>query len=415
MKTARPIIVLVIVLATFVIISAPPPVRATAQPPFSTINIGDWWKYNLQVHSVGATLTLTETIVGSSTLVVNGVATDCYKATLTGSGTFSFSGLSGSLTESGISHFRKSDMALVNTNLTQVLTAGFVLTEIVYTNTSIPVAQYQFPLYVGKTWSASYSSTTTTTSYSTINPTPSTTKNTTQVSQNYNVASESVLSVPAGSYDAYDVHSTASSGYTDDYYSPQVENSIETTSHFSNGTVTNSLSLQDFSAWPFQSSLTVSKSGTNYGVGIYADATISNTSQNSTAITFQVNATSGTSGRADVAIPKTLNNTLVKVYVDSNLETLTATSNATSYIFYFTFGLTTHTVTLLYAAPATTTPLTTYLLYGGIAAAIAIVAVVALLALRRRSKPSEAMPTTMAPPAPAQPPGPAGNPPTSLS
>jgi hypothetical protein len=415
LNRAHPLIVLIIVLTSLLLASTPPPARATAQPPFSTISIGDWWKYSLTVRSVGATLTLTETIVGSATQVVNNVATDCYKVTLTGTGTFSFMGLSGSLTESGMSYFRKTDMALVNTNLTQVLTAGFVLTQIIYTNTSVPVLSYQFPLYVGQTWSENYNSTTTTTSYTSINPTPSTTKNTTLTSENFNVASESVLSVPAGSFDAYDVHSADTSGsYTDDFYSPQVENGISTVSHLPNGTIDTSLSLEDFSAWPFQSSMTVSKSGTSYSIGLYADATISNQQQNSTAITFQVNATSGTTGRANIAIPRTLNNTLVKIYVDNNLQTPTVTSNSTSYIFYFTFGLTTHTVTLVYAS-SPTTPLTTYLLYGVIAAAIAIVIIVALLLTRRRAKPAPAIPmqTTAPPLPPTTPPGPSGDQPTS--
>ena len=424
MNRAYPLIALVLVLSSLLIISTPPPVKATAQPPFSTISVGDWWKYSLTIRSIGAVETLTQTLIGSATIPVNGVATDCYKATLNGTGTFSLNGISGAYTQNAVGYFRKSDMASVNLNLTQVFTAGFVLTQIVYTNSSIPTVSYQFPLYVGRTWSTNYNTTTTTTSYTSINPTPTTTKNTTQTSENFDVASESVMSVPAGSFDAYDVHSVASSGYADDYYSPQVENSISTVDYLPNGTISDSLSLQDFSAWPFQSSLTVSKSGINYNVGIYADATISNRQQNSTAITFQVNATSGTSGRANIALPEALNNTLVKVYIDNNpvvcsgpsQQCFNISQNSTDYEVYFTFSLTTHTVTLVYATtPAASTSLTTYLLYGGIAAAIAIIIIVALLLMRKRPKPAPAMPTTTAsPPPPAAPPEPSSGQPSSL-
>src|SRR5437879_10754009 len=86
---------------------------------------------------------------------------------------------------------------------------------------------------------------------------------------------------------------------------------VKGVSYYPNGTVQSTITLQDFNAWAYQSSLTVSKGGSNYDVGLMADATISNQSSNSTAITFQVNATSGTSGRANVAMPLTLNNTVV--------------------------------------------------------------------------------------------------------
>ena len=135
-----------------------------------------------------------------------------------------------------------------------------------------------------------------------------------------------------------------------------------------------------------------------YDVGLMADATISNQSSNNTAITFQVNATSGTSGRANVAIPLTLNNTVVKVYVDSNLETVNSSKNSTDYQLFFTFGLTTHTVTVLYTATLGT-PWTTYLIYGGIAAAALALIVAAFLILRRRTKPP-AVPTAPAEPYP---------------
>ena len=410
---ARPGIVL---LLAFVSISQAFPwqqnVHAVAQNPSSTISVGDWWTYNLQNAGVGITGSLTLTLSSIVTLLVNGVPTTCYKETESGSGNLNRNGITGTFTTSGTAYIRQSDLAAINNNITVVFNAGFTLTQITYSNTSTPVPAGQFPLYVGETWKESYLTTNKITTFTSVNPTPTVTTTNNATAQVYTVTGSSVLSVSAGSYLAYDVHSTnATTGSEDQYYSPQVDNIVKDVSYYPNGTVKTTLTLQDFNAWAYQTMLTVNNNGATYNVGLMADATISNQSSNSTSITFQVNATDGTSGRANVAMPVTLNNTNIRIYVDNNIQTPTQSKNSTYAQFFFTFGLSTHTVTLVYsAAPAS--QLIMYIIYGGIGAVAAALVIAALLIFRRRAKPSTTAtaPTEPYPP-PTTTPQPTGPPP----
>src|SRR5207302_2008163 len=203
------------------------------------------------------------------------------------------------------------------------------LTQNTYSNNSIPVVNEQFPLYTGKTWVETYTTTNKVTTFTSLNPTPTITTSNNYTAQLYSVTGSSVISVTAGSYLAYDIHSTNTTGTQDAYYSPQVENMVKGVSYYPNGTVQSTITLQDFNAWDYQ--------------------------------------------------------------------------------LFFTFGLTTHTVTVVYAA-ILGTPWTTNLIYGGIAAAALALIVAAFLILRRRTKPP-AVPT-----APAEPyPPPTATPPPSPS
>jgi len=88
-----------------------------------------------------------------------------------------------------------------------------------------------------------------------------------------------------------------------------------------------------------------------------------------------------------VTIPIVLNSTSIKVFVDTNSIIPTVTKNSTDFFVYFTFGLSTHTITLQYAPPPTAgLPLTTILLILGAVAAIIIVTAITLL-LRSKKKP----------------------------
>lgn len=395
-----------------ILLTVPTPsiVYADAQSPSSTIAVGDWWTYNLVNAGVGITGSVTMTLTSIVTLLVNGVSTSAYKETTTGSGNLAKNGVTGTFTTTGTGYVRQSDLASINDNLTVVFNAGFTFTQITYTNTSTPVVPAEFPLYVGKTWVHRYTTTTQQTTFTSINPTPVVKTFNNNTAQVYTVASSSIVSVDAGSYLAYQIHSTNATGNEDQYYSPQVDNLIKDVSYYPNGTVQSTITLHDFSAWAYQSTLNVSHNGGSYNVGLMADATISNQSSNSTAINFQVNGTSGTSGRANVAIPTTLNNTVVKVYVDSSLVTVTSSKNSTYYQLFFTFGLTTHTIALLYtASPAASW--TSYLIYGGIAAAAIALVIAALLILRRRTQPPVGPSTTTSP----YPPSPSTTPPEPTS
>src|SRR2546426_2548462 len=128
--------------------------RADAQSPYSTITVGDWWSYSTTNYASGLTLTgtMTETIAGSATILVNGVSTDSYRMVITGSGTISGSGITGTYSESGSEYLRKSDMGAINATATIVETAGIVVTVIVSGHDSVPVPPYQFPLATGNSW-----------------------------------------------------------------------------------------------------------------------------------------------------------------------------------------------------------------------------------------------------------------------
>ncbi len=260
---------------------------------------------------------MTETIVGSATILVNGVSTDAYRMTITGSGTISGS-VTGTFTEIGSQYLRKADMAGINATGTIVETAGIIVTVIVSGHDSAPVPPYRFPLAIGNSWAASYNETTTVTHYTSVNPTPVTTTNVTQIAKSYSVVSSSIMTVGAGSFEGYDVHSSDSSGSTDDYYSPQAENSLKTLSYDSTGSLTASQSLTAFNAWPYSWSIPTTINNSNYNIQIESDATIANGAKNSTSITFQVTGPDSVSGRANVTIPIILNSTVVKVFVDTN-------------------------------------------------------------------------------------------------
>jgi len=384
------LLIVLTLLSLIVFNSSPWSARADAQAPYSTITVGDWWSYSTTNYASGLTLTgtMTQTIAGSATILVNGVSTDSYRLVATGSGTVSGSGITGTFTESGSLYFRKSDMGAINGTATIVETAGIVVTVIVSGHNSIPVAPYKFPLAIGNSWSTSYTDNTTITHYTSVNPTPVVQTNVTSVTKSYSVVSSSIMTVGAGSFEGYDVHSTDSSGSTDDYYSPQVENSLKMQSYDSSGSLTASQSLTAFNAWPYRWSIPTTINNSNYNIQIESDATIANGGKNSTFITFQVTGPDSVSGRANVAIPIVLNSTSVKVFVDANSIIPTVTKNSTDFFVYFTFGLSTHTVTLQYALPPTASlPLTTILLIVGAVAAIIVVTTIILLVRSKRKPP----------------------------
>lgn len=416
MRASGSLLLIVLTLLSLIVFSPPPwSARADAPAPYSTITVGDWWSYSTTNYASGLTLTgtMTQTIAGSATILVNGISTDSYRLVVTGSGTISGSGVTGTFTESGSLYFRKSDMGAINGTATIVETAGIVVTVIISGHNSIPVAPYKFPLVIGNSWSTSYTDNTTITHYTSVNPTPVVQTNVTQVTKSYSVVSSSIMTVGAGSFEAYDVHSSDSSGSIDDYYSPQVENSLRMLSYDSSGSLTASQSLTAFNAWPYSWSIPTTINNSSYNIQIESDATIANGAKNSTSITFQVTGPDGVSGRANVTIPIILNSTVVKVFVDTNSIIPTVTKNSTDFFVYFTFGLSTHTVTLQYALPPTAgLPLTTILLIvGAVAAVIAVTTIILLVRSKKRPPP---MQSAGGPPQPPPSEVPPSQPPTPL-
>src|SRR5438552_15353750 len=157
-------------------------------------------------------------------------------------------------------------MGLISGTATIVETAGIVVTVIVSGHNSVPVRAYQFTLAIGNSWSITYTDNATVTQYTSVNPTPVVTTSVNQTTRSYSVVSKSIMTVGAGSFEGYDVHSSDSSGSTDDYYSPQVENSLKMQSYDSSGSLTASQSLTAFNAWPYRWSIPTTINNSNYNI-----------------------------------------------------------------------------------------------------------------------------------------------------
>ncbi len=171
-------------------------------------------------------------------------------------------------------------------------------------------------------------------------------------------------------------------------------------SYNSTGAVTTTVQLQSFDAWPYSTPFTANNAGANYNLILDTDISATNIAQNPTTINFQVNGTDGVTGRANITIPRKFNTTDITVKVDTTLTTTTILEDTNNYYVYFTFPLSTHTITLTYA----TAGLPWLLIIGIIAAVGAVLAIATFLILRQKK------PTEQPPPGPesgpAQPPAP---------
>jgi hypothetical protein len=179
------------------------------------------------------------------------------------------------------------------------------------------------------------------------------------------------------------------------------------------------MSLTDYSAWPYKSSLGLSTNGNGDNAIIETDVSASNIHQDTLSIIFQVTGTDGVTGKASIWIPIQANNTDIKVSVDTTLTTFTINHNQTDYQILFTYPLSTHTITVTYATIRLQSSfLQQYVLPIAIAAVgiLAIILVAIFLVVRKKpaqqTQPwsNEQPPTT--PPAPAESP-PATPPPTN--
>ena len=400
MKKARSQIILIITLASIFLAYSPPPARADASLP--TLKVGDHWTYSLTGTASGLSLslTLTTTITDAEPITLNGNTYDAYRMGATSAGSATGPTLTASVTQTGYSLLRRSDLAgiagLVSTSFNA---NGLTFTQIQNQTNSPPAVNTKFPLYLNEQWSTTV---TTTTNQTTIPPTGLPTvitySNTTTTS--YLVTSVSLTTVPAGTYDTYLIRSSDPTGTTETYYSPEVLQPIKSVSYNSTGAVTSTVQLQSFDAWPYSTPFTANNAGTNYNLILDTDISATNIAQNPTTINFQVNGTDGVTGRANITIPRKFNTTNITVKVDTTSTATTILGDTSNYYVYFTFPLSTHTITLTYA----TAGLPWLIIIGIIAAVGAVVAIATLLILRQR-KPAE-----QTPPGPefgpAQPPAP---------
>jgi hypothetical protein len=425
----RPVLIIAISIVA-IAIGIPRAAHADASSPSSTLAIGDWWKYDFQIRIDGLTLTgpITETLASQQSISIHYVDYNSYRITLSGSGSVTGSilgySVSGSWTASGEDYTRTTDLADIKSHISfqisiqiaaPVPNNSFTTTLISDTTNNPPSQTLQFPLSVGAHWATTVTSTTSTTTYSTPNPTPVTNVTTTTDSQNSDVTSYSVTAVPAGSFDTYLVRTTSSSGSTNNYYSPEVENMIKIQDYNSTGGLTASFNLSAYSAWPYKSAIALSMNGNQYTAVVGTDISAYNVHQDTLSIIFQVTGTDGITGRASIWLPIKANDTDIKVLVDANPATFTISQNQTYYQILFTYPLSTHTITVTYATVMLLSPfLQQYLLplILAIAAVAAVIIIVTILLVVRRKSSPQPQPAPYQQP-PTTPPSPAESPPVT--
>lgn len=394
-------------------IALPSLAHADAANPTSTLAIGDWWKYNVQTPIAGLILTgsQTETIEYQA----NTTATE-WTAQSAASGTLAGLGVTGSWAQGGLGHFRRTDLAEVDSRFTLNLTLVGVRTAIIYFSflsvDNPPVTTYQFPLSVGSSWSMSGGTNTVTSSYYySYNSTVVSNTVTNSTDAVFNVLSSPLTTVSAGTFDSYQIRERDPSGtYTDTYYSPETENIVKQIGFAANGTQESSMTLSDYGAWPYKSTIGLSVGGSNYNAVIGADVSATNVHQDGRSIIFTLSGTDTVTGKASIWIPVNANNTIIKVLVDANSVGYTASSNQTFYQIIFSFPPSTHTVTVTYSNPSFLDQYLIPIVIGIVAAAVAIILAVLLLVRSSRRKPQ---PSILPQPPPSTPPTPTETPPAS--
>ena len=413
-------ILIIVVSLSMTAITIPRVAHADASNPTSTLAIGDWWKYNVQTPIGGLILTGSQTI----TLVYQANSTGTLwtgrsSASGTLAGSVAGSRVTGTWVQGGWGQMRKSDLADVDSRFTLNLTivGSFASATIYFTFTSYntpPVLQFQFPLSVGSSWSMSGGNNTVLSSYySSVDPTVHSSSNVTTTNAVYNVLSSPLTTVEAGTFDSYQIRQRNPDGtYTDSYYSPETEELVKQLGFAANGTQESSMTLTDYGAWPYKSTIGLSMNGNNYNAVIGTDVSATNIHQDGRSIIFTVTGTDTVTGKASVWIPVQANNTMIKVLVDSTPVTVTASSNQTFYQIVFSFPLSTHTVTVTYAAAPSF--LVQYLLpiTVGIVVVVAAIIITTLLLVRRRARQPQPPPLFWQPQPPAPTP-PAETPPPS--
>ncbi len=387
----------------------PPLAHSDAVNPL--LEVGDHWKYNIQSSfpSQGFTLqgTMTMTISSEENVTLQSGTYESFKMQVSQSGTVS-GVVSGTWTSSGTVYARKSDLAGLKASLYQVITIGITITQYIDTSLDSPDRTYDFPLSVGKTW------TETTTSRVNFTQVLSTggrnsrlTTNTTTTT--YSVLRAETLTLTAGTFETLVIHHSDNLGsFGDEYYSTQAGNSVKTTrSDSTTGSATNT-DLIEVGAWPYRASVSVSSGGNAYDFLVRTNVPATNVRQNSTAVAFEVSGSNGLTGSARVVIPRGLNSTRVRVYVDINQATVSSSADSSKFYISFGFTLSSHTVTVVFSeAGFLSNP---YLLIG-IGTVVAAVAIASIFLLTRRRKPPPqvgvppAEPGSEAPP-PSAPPSP---------
>jgi hypothetical protein len=361
------------------------PVRGDVQQP--SYVVGDHWTYSSSslasvappVPGTGADfsvpVTYNLTVVDLETLTLNTTSYDVYREAISGSIPLAFWHLS------EVSFARQSDLGL----LEQYSDVSFPLfqRQSVTSTYSPALSNLEFPLYVGKTWSQTVTSHSVATIQYPVSPTKTVQYfNTTTTT--YSVVSRQLTTVTAGTYDTYLVRSSSTSGARETYYSPEAEQIVEQINYNSTGAVVSKTSLQSFDAWPYFTSLQASDAGTSYALGIRTDVLATRIVQDPTAVTFQVSGNDSVTGRANVTIPIMFNSTIIGVRVDgTTVTTASILKDSVNYYVFFTFPLSTHTISITYAKVPAFSSLVILAIVGTVAAVVIIAAILILFGRRR--------------------------------
>jgi len=383
-------LLLLLILLSIANIAGLRPVRGDVQQP--SYAIGDHWTYSSSslasvaspVPGTGANfsvpVTYNLTVVDLETLTLNTTSYVAYREAISGSIPLAFWHLS------GVSFARQSDLGL----LEQYSDVSFPLMQRQSaTSTFSPaLSNLEFPLYVGKTWSQ----TVTSRSVATIQYPLGLAKtvqyfNTTTTT--YSVVSRQLTTVTAGTYDTYLVRSSSTPGSTETYYSPEAMQIVEQINYNSTGAVVSTTTLQSFDAWPYSTSFQTSYAGASYSLIIRTDVPATRIAQDPTAVTFQVSGNDTVTGRANVTIPIIFNSTIIGIKVDgTTVTTASILKDSVNYYVFFTFPLSTHTLSITYAKVPAFSSLVILAIVGTVAAVV-IIAAILILFRRRRSPTTE--------------------------
>ncbi len=385
-------------------IGIPTPAHSDAVNP--VLEVGDRWRYNIQSSfpSLGFTLqgTMILTVSSEENVTLQSGTYESFKMQVSQAGTVT-GVVTGTWTSSGTAFVRKSDLAGLKASLSQVIVIGITISQTIDTISDSPERTYDFPLSVGKTWSETTTRTVNfTQSLSTGEFNNRVTTNTTTTS--YLVVRTDTLTLAAGTFEAFQIHHVDSLGSSgDDYYSSQAGGSIRTiTSDITSGSVTNT-DLIEVGAWPYRALVSVSNGGTAYDFLIRTNVPAGNVRKNSTSVSFEVSGSSGLTGSAKIHVPKGLNTTHVRVYVDAIQATISTSADPSNFYVSFGFTLSSHAVTVVFAEAVIPSNPYLYLLLG-IGAVVAALAIAAVFLLTKRRKPPPQAGPPPAPPAVEAPP-----------
>ena len=151
MKRARSQILLIIALASIFLAYSPPLARADASLP--TLKVGDHWTYSLTGTASGLSLSLslTTTITDAEPITLNGNTYDAYRMGATSAGSATGPTLTASVTQTGYSFLRRSDLAGIGGLVSTSFSAnGLTFTQIQNQTNSPPVVSAKFPLYLNE-------------------------------------------------------------------------------------------------------------------------------------------------------------------------------------------------------------------------------------------------------------------------